>query len=536
VSLIEVLDPTFVRDMVSSIKSKTDNIDVALSTRASESTLSGLSGKFPSAVALADNLSNPTTTIIGDALLGFDGTYWRRVRVDTSGRLAIQNEPNLDVALSTRASESTLSGIKTQTDKLTFDASNYLQVNVKTTVNPSNLDVALSTRASESTLSGLSGKFPSAVALADNLSNPTTTIIGVANLGWDGTYWRRLATDTSSRLRTVVESVANPSNLDVALSTRASESTLSGLSGKFPSAVALSDSLSNPTTTIIGVANLGWDGTYWRRLATDTSSRLRTVVESVANPSNLDVALSTRASESTLSSFVGTPDSSPPSKGVLLLGYDGTYVRRVKTDGAGELQVDVLTVPNPSNLDVALSSRASELTSSKVRDMVIGSELGVSGKGAAYPSFDAAHWQDSSTYTVTETSWTEKTRCWFRPRSVPYACYHIFIGIYGYVAASGQTMYVRVRSYYRGVLASFTFTETSTAGNAARVLYVKIPNWDDPIMIEAYVAASGQTGYITSAWIDFIPLGGLISGYCYDISDYKPIRIDSDGYLLIKSV
>jgi len=126
-------------------------------------------------------------------------------------------------------------------------------------------------------------------------------------------------------------------NLDVALSTRASESTLSGLSGKFPSAVALSDSLGNPTTTIIGAAALGWDGTYWRRLATDSSSRLRTVVESVANPSNLDVALSTRASESTLSSFVGTPDSSPPSKGVVLLGYDGTYVRRVKVTSDGKL-------------------------------------------------------------------------------------------------------------------------------------------------------------------------------------------------------
>jgi NCAIR mutase (PurE)-related protein len=450
------------------------NLDVTLSTRASESTLSGLSGKFPSAVALGDSLSNPTTTIVGDALLGFDGTYWRRVRVDTSGRLAIQNEPNLDVALSTRASESTLSGIKSQTDKLTFDtssylqvnvkstvnpsnldvalstrasestlsaiksktdnldvalstrasettlsgiksqtdklsfdtsnrlaiqnppnmdvalstrasestlsgiksqtdkltfdASNYLQVNVKATVNPSNLDVALSTRASESTLSGLSGKFPSAVTLADNLGNPTTTIIGAANLGWDGTYWRRLATDTSSRLRTVVESIANPSNLDVALSTRASESTLSGLSGKFPSAVALSDSLSNPTTTIIGVANLGWDGTYWRRLATDTSSRLRTVVESVANPSNLDVALSTRASESTLStlsgkfpSAVALSDSlSNPTTTIIgnaLLGFDGTYWRRVRVDTSGRLAIQ-----NEPNLDVALSTRASEST------------------------------------------------------------------------------------------------------------------------------------------------------------------------------
>jgi hypothetical protein len=59
--------------------------------------------------------------------------------------------------------------------------------------------------------------------------------------------------------------------LDVALSTRASESTLSALSGKFPSAAALSDTLGNPTTTIVGSALLGWDGTYWRRLAADTS-------------------------------------------------------------------------------------------------------------------------------------------------------------------------------------------------------------------------------------------------------------------------
>jgi hypothetical protein len=124
----------------------------------------------------------------------------------------------LDVALSTRASETTLSGIKTQTDKLTFDTSNYLQVNVKALVNPPNLDVALSTRASESTLSALSGKFPSAAALSDTLGNPTTTIIGVANLGWDGSYWRRLAADTSSRLKVNAEVVANPSNLDAPVS------------------------------------------------------------------------------------------------------------------------------------------------------------------------------------------------------------------------------------------------------------------------------------------------------------------------------
>jgi hypothetical protein len=80
------------------------------------------------------------------------------------------------------------------------------------------LDVALSTRAADATVSSFSGKFPSAVALADNLSNPTTTIVGSALLAFDGTYYRRLAADTSGRLRVSLDSVANPPNLDITLS------------------------------------------------------------------------------------------------------------------------------------------------------------------------------------------------------------------------------------------------------------------------------------------------------------------------------
>ena len=90
----------------------------------------------------------------------------------------------LDVALSSRASEGTLSGVKTQTDKLTFDGSNYLYVNVgantaglasESTLSgiSSRLDVDLSTRASESTLSSFSGRFEpvsasDSVAAGDN--------------------------------------------------------------------------------------------------------------------------------------------------------------------------------------------------------------------------------------------------------------------------------------------------------------------------------------------------------------------------------
>jgi len=256
--LFEYLDPTYIkmkldnldislsslRDAIRGADNRTltdiynignsiySRLDVALGTRASESTLSALSGKFPSATALSDTLANPSTTVIGSALLGFDGTNWRRMRSDANGRLRINaevvaNPPNLDVALSTRASESTLSAIKAQTDKLTFDTANRLAIQ-----NPPNLDVALSTRASESTLAGIKSQTD------------------------------KLSFDANNRL-----AIQNPPNLDTALSTRASESTLSSFSGKFPSASALGDALGNPTTTVIGSALLGFDGTSWGRVA-----------------------------------------------------------------------------------------------------------------------------------------------------------------------------------------------------------------------------------------------------------------------------
>jgi len=43
------------------------------------------------------------------------------------------------------------------------------------------------------------------------------------------------------------------------------------------------------------------------------------------------------AKDATLSSFIASPGSGPPSKGVALLGYDGTYMRLVKTTSDGKV-------------------------------------------------------------------------------------------------------------------------------------------------------------------------------------------------------
>jgi hypothetical protein len=95
------------------------------------------------------------------------------------------------------------------------------------------------------------------------MSNPTTTLIGAALLGYEGTTWERVKTDGFNRLKTQLDSIPNPPNLDTTLSSRLSESAFTG---RFPSGVALSDALSNPTTTLIGSALLGFDGTNWARV------------------------------------------------------------------------------------------------------------------------------------------------------------------------------------------------------------------------------------------------------------------------------
>ena len=92
----------------------------------------------------------PIETVPGDYQLAVDEQHRllvidNRLAVDTAGRLAVQNPPALDVALSTRASESTLAAIKTQTDKLTFESYNTLRVGDFRIYNPGDAEIYTTT-------------------------------------------------------------------------------------------------------------------------------------------------------------------------------------------------------------------------------------------------------------------------------------------------------------------------------------------------------------------------------------------------------
>jgi len=80
--IFDFMPPQVLLARLQEIRDKIDNAGI-------RSDIQSLNAKLPSATSLSDSLSNPSTTLVGSALLGFDGSYWERVRTDGGGRLLI---------------------------------------------------------------------------------------------------------------------------------------------------------------------------------------------------------------------------------------------------------------------------------------------------------------------------------------------------------------------------------------------------------------------------------------------------------------
>ncbi|MEM1631882.1 MAG: hypothetical protein QXX83_07100 [Thermofilum sp.] len=482
----------------------------------------------------------------GVLVLGCDGSLARMLRTDADGRpqvvvVSLPNPPNLDVALSTRASESTLSSILGR------------------------LDVALSTRASESTLAAVRDRLPSSLTTAGNLR--TAIMEDAVGLARDSTLAAvrdRLPSSLTSagNLRTAivedavglardstVSSILN--RLDVNLSTRASESTLAAVRDRLPSSLttagnfraavvedavglardstvaAVRDRLPSSLTTAgnfrVAVAE---DAVGLARDSTLAAVRDR-LPSSLTTAGNLKVAILEDAvgvaKESTLSSILGRLDVALSTRASeSTLGGIKSQTDKLTFDASNRLYVNAAVVANPPNLDRSLLTVKRELLSFAP----------VSGSGAALPADDYTHWTDTTEYAVTETSWTRKTYLRIRPRNMRGRAYHVHFYVQGYVAA-GQTLYVRLRSDWRGVILSLTFTETSYTTKEAGGSYLAPAWWEDILHIEAYV--TGGTGYIRNVSVSLIP-ENVVEGWDYTIGEgerFRPIRVDSSGYVYV---
>lgn len=145
---------------------------------AAEATLSALNGKLAAAGLLADNTANPSTTILGSCLLGFDGAAWDRVWTIADGDVVNAAAKGLLVFGHDGANYQAL-----QTD-----AAGRVVVVVNGTVT--------------ATISGaVDTELPAAAALADATANPTTPTVGSALLVYNGATWDRPQWNETNRCK-----------------------------------------------------------------------------------------------------------------------------------------------------------------------------------------------------------------------------------------------------------------------------------------------------------------------------------------------
>lgn len=215
--------------------------------------------ELPAAAALSDATANPTTPLVGAALEGFNGTTWDRLRSTTANGLAVD--------------------VTRVTGTVTVDT-----------------------------------ELPAAVALADNIANPTVPGIGGYGMGWTGAVWERVKTSGGRYQVDVISGggASTPTNPSV-------------------DAVVSSDIASNAT------ADLN---------ATDVGSatkKLRKVICSAGAPMRFDIKKVANAAE-TIVGYVHSdgaggeaifepPHQSYITQGPVGAGFDGFRVTAHNNDG-----------------------------------------------------------------------------------------------------------------------------------------------------------------------------------------------------------
>lgn len=187
-------------------------------------------------------------------------------------------------------------------------------------------------------------ELPAAAALAENMGNPTTTLVGACLAVWDGANWDRVTGDTANGVDVDVtrlpgtaalsDDFANPTALptgaflmiwDGSAWDRAPGTSALGLKvdTEMPAAAALSDDFANPTSPAVGAFLMLWDGSTWDRAPGTSALGLTVNTEMPAA-----AALADNAANPTV-----------PAVGSFLMGYDGSTWDRLRVNGSGELIV-----------------------------------------------------------------------------------------------------------------------------------------------------------------------------------------------------
>lgn len=273
------------------IRAKTDNLDVLLSTRASQTTLASVLAQLD--VALSTRASQATVASI----------------------LA-----QLDVALSTRASEATLALIKTKTDNLDVLLSTRASQTTLASV-LAQLDVALSTRAAATTQTDgtqksiVRGGAKGTTVAAD----VTSTAEGGNNQALDVQIYHGGVAKDPTQIRALTNADVVTAEISKWIGSAAPTVGQKAMASSIPVVIASDQSSIAVTATISGTVDVSDRAGRLLGHVTVDSSALPTGAATEATlaeigadidtiETNFDVALSTRASQTTLASVLGQLD------------------------------------------------------------------------------------------------------------------------------------------------------------------------------------------------------------------------------------
>jgi hypothetical protein len=303
--------------------------------------------ELPAAAALADAAANPTSPIVGDALLSFNGTTWDRSRniaasdgnsaLTTTGILATGvgpgfsrrfNPANLGTAANS-ASAADINGAGTAsvgigtttsgtfTFEVSSDSSNWVaaiayDVATGTFVTGTNLTPTLGKVYLLSTTGMRQMRLRTVSTLGATMVHTITLALG------DGLVTNPPVSNASVNLTQVngstiaIGQAAMAASLPVVI---ASNQTSLTVDTELTAVSTLADATANPTISNIAALGFVFNGTTW-----DRARGAATLADALANP-GLGLAQG--------QSF--------------LMGYNGTTWDRVRTANTGRLQVDVVT-------------------------------------------------------------------------------------------------------------------------------------------------------------------------------------------------
>lgn len=152
--------------------------------------------ELPAASALSDAFANPTTPVVGAAMMVWNGTTWDRVKesvtaLDTTGTgvptAGILGQ--LDDAATTTVTENQFAHVRISSRRALL---------VEGVASGTNINVNLAASAATVTVDS---ELPAAAALADATANPTVPGVGAFLLGYNGSTWDRVRTANTGRLQ-----------------------------------------------------------------------------------------------------------------------------------------------------------------------------------------------------------------------------------------------------------------------------------------------------------------------------------------------